>query len=116
MTRAHIPRDIIRAMRRRGVTLFPRAGKLVVRPARSLTPDELNYLRQHRDALLAELAHEEATPPNIAPRLVLIFTLSDGGGTYIGDAGEAAEEGLRVLREKWRDRLRGVWHGGERVY
>ena len=50
------PAALVETLRARGVTIEPRGDKLRVVPASSISPEEVEALRQHKAAVLALLA------------------------------------------------------------
>lgn len=58
----------------------------------------------------------DTPPPKPIARAVLGFTLTNGGGTVLGQTYDTAADLLAALIDKWPGELLAVWNGDELIY
>lgn len=58
----------------------------------------------------------DTPPPKPIARAVLRFTLTNGGGTVLGQPSDTPDSLLADLRERWPGELVAVWNGDELIW
>ncbi len=114
----NVAADLIERCHRQGISLAPRAGMLAVKPANKLTAELRQALMEHKQAVMAVLAHEGATEylaersavceadglPAVGLRPVFEYTLADNPRQpliMLGRVGETLADAQASLRARF---------------
>lgn len=98
----------IKTIRSAGFNLEIVKGRIAISPIDRLTDRQLDWLRRHKDEVLAALTTERVVVPKL--RQVVRFRLRDGqgGGSALGLPGEPLETITEGLRARYGSRLASV--------
>ena len=85
--------------------------------ARLIPADLLPELRAFKPEILAILQSGcEPPAPAIAPRPIVLFTLTEGGGAALGQPTDTPASLLADLIERWPNELKAAWCDGRQIY